>query len=205
VGIDNDASTVESAQALAAESGRSNIRFETANIYELPFPDGSFDAAFSHAVLSHLGDPLAALKEIRRVLKPGGVIGVRDGDADGFLIAPPNPLLLQSYHLYWRLVEHNGGRWPSGKHLRALLRETGYSRVGASASYECFGNPEMTREWGEAVASRLLEPSMVDQVTKLGWADRETLENIGAAWRAWGENLDAFHAVCWCEAVGWKE
>jgi ubiquinone/menaquinone biosynthesis C-methylase UbiE len=42
---------VERAQAVAAERGISNIRFEVGNIYELPFPESSFDATFAHAVL----------------------------------------------------------------------------------------------------------------------------------------------------------
>src|SRR5579859_5587718 len=52
-----------------------NIEFQKASVYELPFPDGSFNAVFSHALLEHLSDPGAALAELRRVLKPGGLIG----------------------------------------------------------------------------------------------------------------------------------
>ena len=38
----------------------------------MPFPDNSFDIVFSHGVLHHIPDVLAAQKEIARVLKPGG-------------------------------------------------------------------------------------------------------------------------------------
>ena len=58
-----------------------NLTFQAASIYQLPFADRSFDAAFTCAVLQHLAAPLAALQEIRRVLKADGVIGVADGSA----------------------------------------------------------------------------------------------------------------------------
>ena len=63
VGIDIGSSSLEAAAALASEQGVSNVRFEEADIYDLPFPDESFDAAFSHNVLAHLTDPLAAVME----------------------------------------------------------------------------------------------------------------------------------------------
>jgi ubiquinone/menaquinone biosynthesis C-methylase UbiE len=63
-----------------------NIEFQKASVYELPFPDGSFNAVFSHALLEHPSDPGAVLAELRRVLKPGGLIGVRAGDMGGILI-----------------------------------------------------------------------------------------------------------------------
>ena len=70
-----------------------NVRFEVGSIYEIPFPDSSFDAAYAQSVLVHLREPLAALKEMRRVLKPGGVVGIVDGDAGGQVFAPPAPAI----------------------------------------------------------------------------------------------------------------
>ncbi len=47
--------------SLAAQRGVTNVRFEVISIYELPFPDGSFDAAFANTVLMHLREPVRAL------------------------------------------------------------------------------------------------------------------------------------------------
>jgi ubiquinone/menaquinone biosynthesis C-methylase UbiE len=77
VGIDRRQASLSDARTFARERGVANVAFEVANVYQLPFPDRSFDAAFACALLQHLAAPLAALKEIRRVLKPGGVIGKR--------------------------------------------------------------------------------------------------------------------------------
>jgi ubiquinone/menaquinone biosynthesis C-methylase UbiE len=80
VGVDVQPSQVAQAQALSAARGVMNVRFEVADVYRLPFPDGSFDALFAHAVLMHLREPARALVEVRRVLRPGGIVGVRDSD-----------------------------------------------------------------------------------------------------------------------------
>lgn len=57
-----------------------NIEFLRGSIYEIPLPENAFDAVFSSAVLEHLQEPVLALKEILRVLKPGGIAGVRTLD-----------------------------------------------------------------------------------------------------------------------------
>lgn len=59
-----------------------NVSFELGDIYELPYPDASFDAAFAHNVLVHLSDPLQAMKEMRGVLKPAVATVLEHGWAD---------------------------------------------------------------------------------------------------------------------------
>ena len=59
---------------LAAEKGVSNVTFTYGDGTALPFRDASFDFVLSHSVIEHVHDPLAYLKEARRVLTPGGAI-----------------------------------------------------------------------------------------------------------------------------------
>src|SRR5215475_3742418 len=93
VGIDLREDALAQGRALALERGIANVTFEAASVYQLPYPDGSFDAAFACAVLQHLAAPLAALQEMRRVLKPGGVIGIVDGSLTITFRYPTNSLL----------------------------------------------------------------------------------------------------------------
>ncbi|HKG16899.1 MAG TPA: class I SAM-dependent methyltransferase, partial [Solirubrobacteraceae bacterium] len=72
VGIDSSQVQIDRATALARERGLRNVAFEVGDVYQLGFSDASFDVVFTQALLIHLGDRLAALREIRRVLKPGG-------------------------------------------------------------------------------------------------------------------------------------
>ena len=52
------------------------IRFEVANVENLPFPDSSFDRVLSTCLLHHLDDPERGLREMRRVVKAGGLISL---------------------------------------------------------------------------------------------------------------------------------
>jgi SAM-dependent methyltransferase len=205
VGVDIGPAQVEAARALAAEDGVTNVRFEVGSVYTLPFPDASFDAAFARSVLEHLSDPVAALREVRRVLKPGGVIGLRDGDWGGWVLAPPSPLVEEGYALYARLWALNGGNPNRGREHRALLRAAGFGRIAASAGAECNGTSEEVQQWASVARAQLARPEFVARVLAEGWADRARLDQILAAFQVWGEHPDAFSAVLLCQAVAWAD
>jgi len=92
VGVDVRPEPLAQARVRAEESHRTNVRFETGSVYELPFADNTFEAAFAHVVMMHLADPVAALREMYRVLRPGGVVGVRDPDLGTVVTFPPSAL-----------------------------------------------------------------------------------------------------------------
>jgi ubiquinone/menaquinone biosynthesis C-methylase UbiE len=204
VGVDLAENQLELARLNAREQGLPNLRFEIANVYDLPLADNSFDAVFSHAVVEHLGDPLKALKEMRRVLKPGGVFGMRDADRAGEIFWPLNPVLANVLDMWNRLLKHNGADPFFGRRLRSLLNKLGLVRVEASASYECHGATESVQVIAD-IAAGYFSGSFADQVIELGWLDRPEIDRVNAAWKEWGENPDAFWARSWCEAVGWEE
>src|SRR5204863_9529417 len=54
VGLDREASQVELARSAAPGEGVGNVSFERGSVYSLPFPDGSFEIVFAHAVFEHL-------------------------------------------------------------------------------------------------------------------------------------------------------
>ena len=205
VGIDVSAAAIATARAAAAERGATGMRFEVADVYALPFADASFDAAFSHAMLQHLADPLAALREIRRVLKPNAVIGVADADLSGSVIYPATPALNRSLDLMVRLRLHDGGTPDAGRRLRSLLSEAGFSRNAGMAIADADAAAETTARTGAFWASYFDAAPLVAHVAATGLATAGDLAEMAAAWRTWGSEPGAFWARFWCQAVGWVD
>jgi ubiquinone/menaquinone biosynthesis C-methylase UbiE len=77
------------------------ITFEVGDVYALPFPDRSFDVCCAQRVLEHLDEPVRALSEMKRVVRPGGRIGVFDFDWDTIIIDHPDKettrMIVRSY------------------------------------------------------------------------------------------------------------
>jgi ubiquinone/menaquinone biosynthesis C-methylase UbiE len=207
IGIDRREDALTHGRTLARERGIANVTFQAASVYHLPYVDGAFDAAFACAVLQHLAAPLAALKEMRRVLKPGGVIGIVDGSSTITFRSPTNPLLDRWDKLRALEREHNTGRPSAALHLRALLREAGFARTQASGTMSTEAGPpagslEETRRVAQNHLIRL-HGLLGELAVAQGWATRQELEHIADALLAWGEAPDAFYARPAFMAIGW--
>lgn len=205
VGIDLEPSMIERANAFASERQVANVRFQVADIHELPFPDSSFDAVFTSAVLEHLENPVDALKEIRRVLRPGGLVGVVSTDWSEPLISPPDESVRQFFELFEKGFKRRGGSLNRGRHLRIMLREAGFNVTEFVASYGNSATPEAVQTAVEGYVSWIENLPLFDQIVELGWVDHLTLERIGAGMRQWSKHPDAFLATGKCRAVARKE
>jgi ubiquinone/menaquinone biosynthesis C-methylase UbiE len=205
VGIDIGADTLPSpAQLGGGAEGEVSTRFLAGDVNALPFADASFDTVFCHAVLQHLRDPLAALREFRRVLRPGGVIGVADADYDGSIIAPADPALDASTRLLEDLrARTTGGDLRIGKHLRRLLQEAGFERVVASVQAGVDGDAESAHRTGLFWANYLGAPELREYAVELGLTTEAGLNAISDAWRRWSESPGALWARFWCQAVAY--
>ncbi len=93
LGID----AAEDAVAAANEinTAPDHVTFAVGDVYALDAPDATYDVVHAHQVLQHLSHPVDALREMRRVTRPGGVVAVRDGIYASFAWAPDNPLLVR--------------------------------------------------------------------------------------------------------------
>lgn len=80
-GIDLSPFLTDAARRLATEEGLgARIEFRAGDTRSLDLPADSFDAIIAHTLVSHVDDPVAVLKEAARLVKPGGLVGVFDGD-----------------------------------------------------------------------------------------------------------------------------
>jgi len=113
--------------------------FTVADAYALPFADGSYDVAHALQLLQHLGDPVAALREMARVTRPGGLIAVRDVDFAAMTWYPASEPLTRWLTAYRALARSNGGEPDAGRQLRAWARAAGLTDVTATASAWSYG------------------------------------------------------------------
>lgn len=203
VGVDIQAEQLELGRQRARERGLDNVQFKQASAYELPFEDNSFDAVLAHAILYHLGEPKKALEEIFRVLKPGGVLGIRDADVDGDVYHPQNPLLEQFWKLSEKVMSHNGGDLRFGRRHRQILREAGFVEIVGTSSCDSYGTPESTLSFSKYFGEAYLNQHR-ELILKQGWATAADLEAMRDALLSWGNSQDAFYSRCRCEALGRK-
>ena len=205
VGVDVEANQLRLARSQAAERETPNLLFSVADLYSLPFPEGAFDAVFLHGVLEHMRDPVAALREVRRVLKSGGLVGARHADFGGFLLEPAEPPLDRFVPLFEQLMIHNGGHPKAGRHQVRWLLEAGFDTLAVSASYDCWTpTPGETRRNAGFLANLVGSSGFAAQLIEAGLADSATLTQMSAAFVAWGGHPHAFAAEAWGEAVARK-
>jgi ubiquinone/menaquinone biosynthesis C-methylase UbiE len=179
-GIDVEDSQFSSARE-RAELEELNVKFQAASVYELPFEDGSFDAVFSHALLEHLSDPGAALVELRRVLKLGGLIGVRAGDLGGTLIDAASDGPAQAFAAYLASQINDSKDPHVGRKLGRLLRRAGFEVQKMTACYEVI--TETILKVGPSLARSFAAPSYCSLKGK-------------------DDDQSLFVALAWCEAIG---
>jgi SAM-dependent methyltransferase len=203
VGCDIDPGQCARAEALAADRGIANVRFEPADVYALPFPDATFDAVFSHALVTHLADPMRCFAESRRVLNPNGVLAVSANDYEAGAVSPAGSAMERMFDLYPRVVTLNGGNRLLARHLRGALLAAGFARVEGHAAFEAWGTPERVRSLAADMAEVARGPDFVATVLSQGWADQAEMDALPDEILAWGERPDAFKAPLKCGALGW--
>jgi len=204
VGLDIEPRQLEAARRLATERAVSNIRFEQGSVYELPFPDATFDVAVAHFVLEHVSDPLRALREIRRVLRPGGLAAIKDPYYPAFTFRPQTAEMQRFNELSGRVRAQNGASDTYAVNLRAVLLEAGFERTEATAGIEnVAGNDEAARVLPMMLQNQVREPAFRETVLEQGWATEAELDAIAAAAPELARREDLFGFVVFVTALGW--
>jgi SAM-dependent methyltransferase len=192
-GVDAAPDIIE--QARGVIRGRGNLDFEVGDVYALDHRAGAFDVVHAHQVLQHLGDPVKALREMRRVTRPDGLIAVRDGDYGAMIWYPEVPALDDWLALYKRVARGNGGEPQAGRRLHAWAREAGLEDVTASSSTWTYATPEERAWWGGLWADRTVRSAYAASAVGGGYATADDLRRIADGWRAWAGHQDGWFAV----------
>ncbi|MEU7692588.1 MULTISPECIES: methyltransferase domain-containing protein [Microbispora] len=195
IGLDTGPEILEQARREAEGRGLGNVSFTTGDVHALDYPDASFCVVHAHQVLQHVGDPVGALREMRRVTKPGGIVAVRDSDFAGFVWYPQIPAMDDWLDLYRRVARANGGEPDAGRRLHVWAREAGFTDITSSSSTWCYATPQEREWWGGLWAERTVQSSYADRAVESGHATRDDLRRIADGWREWAASEDAWFSV----------
>lgn len=204
IGIDFSEDVVAQARAHAEKSSSTNVTFHTRSIYETGFADDEFDVAYAHQVLQHLQDPVAALVEAKRVLKPGGICGVREVDWGTAAISPSNPALDRFLEIYFAVAKSNGGKADAGRYLKGWFVDAGFTDLEVTTSTWSFADQAGLEWWGGQWSERILHSNLASRAIEQDIASQAELEDISTAWKNWTTQPGAFFTFTQVEVVGTK-
>ncbi|MFJ9424988.1 class I SAM-dependent methyltransferase [Streptomyces sp. NPDC101249] len=194
-GVDHAPGILDTARAEAAGRGLENVDFAVADVHALEYPDDTFCVVHAHQVLQHVGDPVQALREMRRVTRPGGFVAVRDADYAAMTWYPASPGLDDWLDLYRTVARANGGEPDAGRRLRSWALAAGFDDITATSSTWTFATPGERDWWSGLWADRTLASAYADRATGGGHATPERLRAVADAWRAWAVRADGWFGV----------
>ena len=201
VGIDAADDVVADAARAAADAGCTNVTFARGDANSIDAAASTFDVVHAHQVMQHLGDPIAALTEMRRVLRPGGLLAVRDSDYGAFVWAPHDQRLDHWMELYHRVTERNGAQADAGRWLPTWVGAAGFTDRTVSSSTWTFADPAERRWWGELWADRVRFSSLATQAKDYGLSDDAELDDIATAFESWAAAPEGVFVVLHVEVL----
>lgn len=166
VGIDRSAQLVERARARARDVA--NVDYQVGDLTSLPFDDATFDAAYSERVFIHLDDPNSAMRELHRVLRPGGRLVIVDPDHSRAAIDADDAELAD---LLTARLDQAMANFRSGRRLRSQAVLAGFVDVEVEAEVRIVTD----RDEYQALVPRPVA-SRVDGLVAEGIIDRERAE-----------------------------
>jgi SAM-dependent methyltransferase len=157
--IDVSEPSLEEARKAVEAAGLTNVTLLHADIFDQPFRPASFDHVFLCFVLEHLPRPVAALRALKRVLKPGGTITVIEGDHGSTYFYPDSEYARRAVACQVELQRRAGGNALIGRALYPLLREAGFDgpRVSPRMVYVDSSKPGLVEGFTKKTFTAMIE------------------------------------------------
>lgn len=206
VAVDRDGTASRDAITYARTEGIENLHFLGGDARRLPFGDDTFDVVHSHSMLETFADPVPVLREMRRVLRPGGLVAVASVEYSGVICSGPRRAETERFYaLKEKIWQLDGLADPrNGQNLRSFVHAAGFKDVEATAKYIPHGTTADVRAFGRGRAADCSDHWFTDAARRHRLCAESELEVLREAWLEWSESPDAFAAFSWCRAIGRK-
>ncbi len=177
VSLDVSEASLRAARARSTQAGCTNVAFVRADLFALPFPEGSFNHVFVCFVLEHLSRPREALAGLQRVLKPGGSLTVIEGDHGSAYFHPESEPARAAIRCLVELQARAGGNSLIGRSLYPLLVEAGFAEVEVSPRmvYVDASRPELVSGFTRDTFTAMVE-GVRDAALASGEIDRASFD-----------------------------
>ena len=203
-GVDMEVSQIELARSVAKVGGHDNATFHVGDVTDLRFEDNFFDVAHCHNVLMHVPDTAAVLAEVKRVLKPGGIIACREMITASSFTHPDFGVIRRAWNMFEDLLAADDAHPQMGKDMKAHIIDAGFTNVRMTASFDIYNTPaDIAFIYGLA-HMWFLSPEITEAAIKYGAATEELCAAIGVAYDKWKEHPGALCGVAFGEAVAGK-
>jgi ubiquinone/menaquinone biosynthesis C-methylase UbiE len=198
IGIDISPGIIAEAQAAFPASEVHNLYFAVGDAIKLAeYADNSFDIVHAHALLVHVPDPVAALKEFYRILKPGGIAACRDASSSIVLSLEPD---LPAIRAHWDRVlastTQMGGHTDAGIKLEMWAKEAGFGTDGGKII------TSKSQQWSPSHLG-ITRGKVGEKAVKYGMATMQELETWSKGWEEWEATdghefvFEAGEILCW--------
>ena len=152
----------------------------------------------------HVPNTTAVLSEVKRILKPGGIIASRESIIASCFLEPVEKNLGAGWDTFARLLAGNGGHPQMGKELKNLLVEAGFADVRTSASFDFFGSKDDILFFYGFIRDWFFMPQVVEAATKYGLATQEQFDQWREALDIWRDHPGSVGAIAFGEAIAFK-
>jgi SAM-dependent methyltransferase len=204
VALDRSLESISRATAKVQAAGLTNVEFQHADLFSLPFGPDSFDHVFVCYVLEHLGRPADALELLVRVLRPGGSITVIEGDHGSAFFHPDSAAAHRAIDCQIELQHAAGGNPLIGRQLYPLLMGAGLEAVSVSPRtvYADSSRPDLVDGFTRRTFTAMIE-GVREQALAAGLVDRQTFDaGVRALYRT--AELDGVFCYTFFKAIGCK-
>jgi len=177
VSVDISEKSIEEAGKAVNAAGLNNVTLHQADIFNLPFPPGSFDHVFVCFVLEHLAQPVAALRALKNVLRTGGTLTVIEGDHGSANFHPDSEFARKAILCQVKLQARAGGDALIGRALYPLLMEAGFKTVQVSPRmvYVDSSKPDLVDGFTKKTFTAMIE-GIREAALASGMIDGETFD-----------------------------